>query len=496
MLLFASGSTPLYSAEIPTFLIEPVPQHIVAGHTLRLLASADPLSAEIRWFRDGTAIPGGIGSVLRIENASALNEGYYKAIATLPAGATWSREVFVRIETPPPSPGGLDWSFFTHGLSGTSVDAILPLADGRIAIGGKFEIGSRIRNLAVLGADGVPDPEFAPSAFPDGRVWALALSRGRLIAGGEFTSIGGVACGGIAALVPTSGALAADWNHSLGFVPGTLPGPRILTLASDAEDRVLAGGTFAKWRSPAGVIDRPWLTRLDVDGAPDASFAAFPVSGGEVRCVAALPGGGIAAAGSFTAPSARFTVLDSSGVLAAGFHLVEAPSLRVRALLPLPDGSFLLGGDFLNVGSRLAHFLADGQRDPAFTMAANNDVNSLAFNPDGRVVLGGLFTAIDGVPRRRLARLNPDLSADDSFRSDGFDDEVNSLASAGEHLLAGGNFELPTPIAGAPVRNRRSAGRHAPASAFTARARDAGRRRARPDSGRRPSSRQPAVPVD
>ncbi|MGI9244230.1 MAG: proprotein convertase P-domain-containing protein, partial [Verrucomicrobiales bacterium] len=239
------------------------------------------------------------------------------------------------------------------------------------------------------------------------------------------------------------GALAPDWDHSLGFVPGTLPVPRILTLASDADGRVVAGGTFARWRTRAGPIELPWLARVGADGIPDPSFTPATISGGEVRDVALLPDGGMAVAGSFTAPSERFTVLAASGEIAPGFQLSEPPSLRVRAALPLPGGSFLIGGDFTNIGDRLAHILADGTRDPTFTLGANNDVNCLAFAPDGRITIGGLFTTINGVPRRRLARLNPDLSPDESFRSDGLDDEVNSLAISGGHLLAGGNFESP-----------------------------------------------------
>ncbi len=313
-------------------------------------------------------------------------------------------------------------------------------------MGGKFEISPGIRNLAVLGPDGLPDPAFAPSAYPDGRVWALALSGGRLIAGGEFKAVNGVACAGIAAFVPGP----AHWRQT-GITRLVLSPEPSRFLASSAlpatrRARVVAGGTFARWRTRAALVDRPWLVRLGIDGTPDPSFAPSPVSGGEVRSVAVLPGGNLAVAGSFTTPAERFAVLDPTGTMAAGFQLSEAPSRRVRAVLPLPDGSFLLGGDFTNVGERLAHFLADGAHDPAFALGANNDVNTLARDPDGRIVVGGLFTTLGGVPRRRLARLNTDLSADESFRSDGFDDEVNSLAATSGHVFAGGNFGSPHPL--------------------------------------------------
>ena len=155
----------------------------------------------------------------------------------------------------------------------------------------------------------------------------------------------------------------------------------------------------------------------------------------------------LAVVGSFTAPTERFAVLEPSGELGAGFALAEPPSKRVRAVLPLPDGSYLIGGDFTNVGARLARYSASGALDPSLTLAANNDVNSLAADGDGAVLLGGLFTTINGVPRRRIARLKPDLTPDEGFRTDGFDDEVHTVVVHASDVLTGGNFYLPHRLA-------------------------------------------------
>ena len=427
---------------VPSILIEPVPQRVVAGHTLQLLASAAPLSAEISWYRDGRLIPDVTGSTLTIENATAVNEGFYKALASLPGGECWSREVFVKIDTPHRTPGALDATFFTAAIADeddSSVDAVLLLDDGRVAIGGEFQIGGGIRNLAVLLPDGSPDPDFALDGYPDGRVWALTQSGGRLIIGGQFGSVGGRAVSGIAAIDPATGELAPDWE-SPGFVSG-----RIMALATDAHGRVLAGGNFAQWRTDGGgAVDQPLLVRLGTGGARDSSFSTVLDANRQVRSIAVLASGRIAVGGSFTAPTTRFAVLEDSGALAAGFSLPEPPERLVRAVLPLPDGSFLLGGAFrVGGGDRLVHYWANGALDVGFSVSLDNDVNTLALDPDGKVLLGGAFRRVNQVPRRRLARLNADLSPDDSFRADGLNSEVNSIALSGQDLLVGGEFMTP-----------------------------------------------------
>ena len=68
----------------------------------------------------------------------------------------------------------------------------------------------------------------------------------------------------------------------------------------------------------------------------------------------------------------------------------------------------------------------------------------LAVQEDGKVVIGGLFSAVNGVGRSEVARLNPDGSRDTSFGPgndmDGF---VNHLAiQADGKILVAGDFSF------------------------------------------------------
>ena len=60
---------------------------------------------------------------------------------------------------------------------------------------------------------------------------------------------------------------------------------------------------------------------------------------------------------------------------------------------------------------------ADGSLDMHFHpgAGANNAVYALALQGDGKVLVGGTFTSIDGTNQNRIARLNLDGSLDATF---------------------------------------------------------------------------------
>lgn len=93
----------------------------------------------------------------------------------------------------------------------------------------------------------------------------------------------------------------------------------------------------------------------------------------------------------------------------------------MRTLCLLDDGRILIGGtfNFVNEVARtnIARLLPNGALDTNFNTAvgANGDVAALDLQPDGRIVLAGSFTQVQGVPRAGVARLNADGSLDPAF---------------------------------------------------------------------------------
>ena len=112
------------------------------------------------------------------------------------------------------------------------------------------------------------------------------------------------------------------------------------------------------------------------------------------------------------------------------------------------DGKVLIGGDFTLVDNverrRIARLNPDGSLDVSFDPGngADSYVEALAVQSDGKVLIGGAFTKVAGVDRKHIARLNPDGSVDTAFdTSTGADDTVFDLAVQPDgKVIIGGDF--------------------------------------------------------
>ena len=72
----------------------------------------------------------------------------------------------------------------------------------------------------------------------------------------------------------------------------------------------------------------------------------------------------------------------------------------------------------------------------------NGEVLAAVVQVDGKIVIGGRFTAVNGIVRNNIARLNPDGTLDRSFaEQEGVNGQVNALAiQPTGQILAGGTF--------------------------------------------------------
>ncbi len=116
----------------------------------------------------------------------------------------------------------------------------------------------------------------------------------------------------------------------------------------------------------------------------------------------------------------------------------------VFALAAQPDGKILVGGNFSTLAgiprAALARLLPDGSVDSTFNPASGTSVRAFALQPDGKILVGGSFTTIAGATRVRLARLNSDGSLDAGFNA-GADASIMALALQPDgKILVGGLF--------------------------------------------------------
>jgi uncharacterized delta-60 repeat protein len=134
----------------------------------------------------------------------------------------------------------------------------------------------------------------------------------------------------------------------------------------------------------------------------------------------------------------------------------------VNALALQPDGRILVAGRFDSVNgvprNGLARLAASGAVDTTFDPGTGLEIEyeepgsalitALALQPDGRVLVTGCFTHVNGVTRANLARLQPDGSLDISFESlrrpcyfgfSGMESSIRALAiQADGRILVGG----------------------------------------------------------
>ena len=122
---------------------------------------------------------------------------------------------------------------------------------------------------------------------------------------------------------------------------------------------------------------------------------------------------------------------------------------EVYSIVVQPDGKILVGGDFGayngNTVRRIIRLNPDGSVDNTFHSndGFNGSVKSIVIQSDGKILVGGNFTSYNESYSNRIIRLNPDGSQDGSFSiGDGFNGSVLCITiQPNGKILVGGDFE-------------------------------------------------------
>jgi uncharacterized delta-60 repeat protein len=302
---------------------------------------------------------------------------------------------------------------------------------------------------------GFVDPSFLNGMTgPNSWLWAGALQPdGKLLLGGQFTSFNGVSRGPIARLNSDG---SVDKSFSAYVTAGD---PTIHSVAVQPDGKVLVGGMFTGING----VPRIRLARLNSDGSLDANFVATVTSGSSsfitVSELVLQTNSQIVIAGWFDTvnglPHTNIARLNSNGSSDSSF--VAGIDTPPNGLALQADGRVLIGGAFSSVNGQLRAHIAclntNGSLDTNFVTTTDGNVDAFAIQPDGKVLVGGGFNTVNGQSRHRIARLNPDGSLDGSFQNgtSGANDYVACVAyDPGGKVLIGGQF---TTINGVPRAN-------------------------------------------
>jgi uncharacterized delta-60 repeat protein len=278
---------------------------------------------------------------------------------------------------------------------------------------------------------------------------------GKIIIAGNFTTVLGVARNYIA-------RLNADGTLDMAFDPR--PNGTVYCVGVQADGKIVLGGSFSSlWPSgTASSTSRSNLARLNPNGSLDMSFDPSPEF--SVYCLAVQADGKILLGGEFTRfrPNGGTALtlrsflarLNADGTLDMGFD--PSPNYLVYCVLPQADGRVLIGGLFTalkpngattsTTRQRIARIHADGTLDLGFAPNADSELNSIAVQADGKILIGGFFNSFPpiGFPppisRPNLARLNVDGTLDSSFIVEPNSTVQTIAVQADGNILAGGNF--------------------------------------------------------
>jgi uncharacterized delta-60 repeat protein len=269
--------------------------------------------------------------------------------------------------------------------------------------------------------------------------------------------------------------LNADGSLDNGFLNGLSgvgapPGyfPYVHSLAAQSDGKALLVGNF----TTVNDVSRNNIARLNADGTLDSGFqnglsgiradpaiSYYP----SVSSLAAQSDGKVLIGGHFHLVNGvsrtNIARLNADGSLDSDFQNgLSGADGNVRFVAVQSDGKVLIGGNFSivnGVGRKaIARLNADGSLDRGFLNGLSgvgnpfdgSSVNSVAVQSDGKVLIGGSFYRVNGEDRVGIARLNADGKLDSGFQEglsgvggDAYSVDSIALQSDGK-VLIGGNF--------------------------------------------------------
>ncbi|MFO7743462.1 MAG: S8 family serine peptidase [Anaerolineae bacterium] len=302
--------------------------------------------------------------------------------------------------------GSLDTSF--NPSANGRVDALAVQPDGKILVGGAFnQMSGEARNrIARLDSDGNLDTAFDPGA--DAYINAMVVQPdGKILVAGPFTELDGVTIQRLARLDP-DGTLDASFNPDANDV--------VWTLAVQADGKILIGGRFSEVNGRT----RERIARLHPDGSVDEYFKP-DVVGVSVMALAVQADGGILMGGTFKEVNETKQIgiarLSPDGDLDGDF-LPDVVGDYVSTLAVQVDGKILVGGQFTEIGggssNNIGRLESNGKLDIDFDLDASGSgsyVLALAMEADGRILVGGCFTEVNGHPHNYFARISNNTAA-------------------------------------------------------------------------------------
>ncbi len=314
--------------------------------------------------------------------------------------------------------GTVDASYNVGSGFDEMVESSVIQNDGKVVAGGWFVDynGTPASGIARVNTDGGLDASFVyGTGFTAGKgsggATAMALQKdGKIIAGGYFTEYNGSAAENIVRINP-NGTIDATFTAALDDMA--------TTIAVQNDGKILVGG----WFSQVNGVNRKGFARLNADGTLDATFNNGTGFNGDINGITVQPDQKILVGGSFSSYNGttygKIIRLMPDGSVDTSFKTGMGFSSEYVARLTLqPDGKILAGGNFRTYNGDDARSLVrmheNGAIDTSFKTGtgfvngatSNGQIWSVVPQPDGKILVGGIFTQYNGVSHICLVRLD------------------------------------------------------------------------------------------
>ena len=294
--------------------------------------------------------------------------------------------------------GTLDTNFNANNVGADqSITTIKMAANGKMLIGGGFTTFNTVskNRMARLNADASVDNSFNYTQTNNGNINTINIfPNGNIFVGGETGTWDNVA------ILNDSGVLQTG-NYLVG-TRGI-----INSIVQQSDGKILVGGRF----ETANGVKRSNVARFNLDGTLDTAFNSNNLATTlTVSRFSLQPDGKILLA---TSPSNVLVRLNTDGTVDSGFTAFAFGNLQDS--LVQSDGKIIAVGDF-NSGRKIFRFNANGTDDNSFNnISIDGLIERIIRQPDGKLLIAGAFTSVAGNNRGRIARLNADGTFDSSF---------------------------------------------------------------------------------
>lgn len=364
----------------------------------------------------------------------------------------------------------IDPTFNTgSGFNGT-VNTVVLQPDGKVLVGGSFTQynGVTANKIVRLNSDGSIDSSFniGGTGFNGTNVSAIALNNagGRIYIGGNFTSYNGILANRIVCL-NTNGGIVSSFNSGVGFNEevksmiwdsGLYVGGKFTSYNGTAANRIIrlygngsvepifSNGTGTGFDSDVNVILKN-INGLYI-GGKFSSYNGYSsrylirISASEGVVMTAMPyaffyypqrqintafiqsDGNVITGGFYTRSDISPLYANSIDRFSALLNLDNTFSTNlifdggeIFSIKQLQDGKLLIGGAFVipfsgGNGNNIIRLNTDGSIDNSFSSGpgTNGYIYSMDVQSDGKIIIGGTFTNINGTIANRIVRIYPE----------------------------------------------------------------------------------------